>query len=134
MQIAQNVQKLVNAKPEYRKVTFGVDDAVVVLSGTVELFSQKQELESRVRGTKKVARVENLIVLTPTVVEDQILYGRVQDRLALLRLEQIRFTVHEGLIVLSGSVRNHSDLSRALMAAWNTPGVREVRDQLRVEE
>ncbi len=44
-EIAQSIQKLLNGKPEYRKVTFGVDDAVVVLSGSVELFSQMEAPE-----------------------------------------------------------------------------------------
>lgn len=124
-EIAQSVQKLLLNKPAYRDVTFGVDDAVVVLSGTVELFSDRQNLARDVLRIKKVARVENLIVLTPPAIDDAVLLGRVSDSLS--RFEEIRITAHEGLVVLSGTVRDYSEYGRALMAAWSTPGVREVQ-------
>jgi osmotically-inducible protein OsmY len=131
-QIEQQVAKLIDGKKQFANVRYGVEDAIVTLQGKVELHSERMSLENRVRKIKNVADVRSYIVLDPTPVPDEQLYGRLRNALQNANLSQLNVKVHEGSVVVSGELQSRREWSRAINLVWDTPGVKEAEFDVRV--
>jgi osmotically-inducible protein OsmY len=131
-QIEQQVSKRIDGKKQYRNVRFGVDDGVVTLEGNVELHSQRTALENDVRKMGNVEGVRSFIVLNPTPVADEVLFGRIRNVLRDANLEQLKVQAHEGRVVVEGDVQNRRQWSRVVNAVWDTPGVKEAEFNIRI--
>jgi osmotically-inducible protein OsmY len=131
-QIEQDVAKLLEGNKQFANVRYGVEDAIVTLEGKVELHSQRTALENQVRGIKHVAGVRSYLVLDPTPVPDEQLFGRVRSALQNANLGQLTVKAHEGRVVVSGDVQNRRQWSRAVNLVWDTAGVKEAEFQIRV--
>jgi osmotically-inducible protein OsmY len=118
----------------YKHVSFHVEDQIVTLGGTVELASQRRDLQQTVRRMPEVAEVENNIALDPPAVADEVLLPRLKQRIGTLNLTGIRFTAHDGLVSVGGSVRTRQSRNQLLQLVRGTPGVKEVESDLKVEE
>ena len=123
-----------NLIPHSRNVKSAVEDNVVTLKGSVLLDSTRERLANRVKHIKHVHSVRNELVLDPPAPPDGVLYGRIRQTLADIRLETITCKVHEGGVMLSGIVRNEKERQRAIEMVRATDGVKEVHSQLRVAE
>jgi osmotically-inducible protein OsmY len=131
-QIRADVAKLLASKSECKNVKAKVDDSVVTLTGTVELDSERRTIVTRVRRIPHVEEVDSQILLAPPAPLDDELYARITRRLRDAGFEQIKPQVHEGAVVLQGSVRTMRDRHAAVELAWSTEGVQEVESQLSV--
>jgi len=116
------------------KVT--VEDGRVTLTGTVPWNFQRSAVERSVARIRGVNAVYNRVTLRPT---RQFAAGQARKRIidALARtvdLEPITVAVSvEGSeVTITGSVGSATDRARAEQAAWSTPGVTEVHNQLTV--
>ncbi|HEX7289110.1 MAG TPA: BON domain-containing protein [Candidatus Angelobacter sp.] len=125
-QIRAEIKQVLEDRSAYRDVTAMVEDSVVVLTGTVELDSTRESLLARVRRIPHVEAVESNIVLSPSAVPDQTLFGRVQRTLADAGFTAVKVRVHEGAVFLEGTVRNAKDRQRAIELIRGTDGVKEV--------
>ena len=126
------VDNVLKSHTDFKNVKADVGDNVVTLLGTVELDSTRQRLVDQIRKIKHVHSVRNELVLYPPAPPDLTLSGRVRQTLADLRLESITFQVHEGVVELSGIVRNEQERERAIERIRSTEGVKEVRNKLTV--
>lgn len=126
-QIRTEVQQVLGEDGAYKNITARVEDSVVTLTGSVELDSTRQVLISRVRRIPHVESVESNVVLTPPAVSDQTLYGRVQRTLADAGFAEVKIRVHEGAVLLEGTVRNAKERQRAISLVRQTEGVKEVQ-------
>ena len=131
-QIRSDVAKLLASKSECKNVKAKVDDGVVTLTGNVELDSERRTLVTRVRRIAHVEEVDNQIVLSPPAPLDTVLYARVSRRLQDAGYSQVKVQVHEGAVILQGSVRTMRDRQSAVQLAWSTEGVKEVEAKLSV--
>ena len=131
-QIDQQIAKLLTGKKQFANVRYGVEDAVVTLEGKVELHSQRTALENSVRNIKHVADLRSYVVLDPTPVPDEQLFGRVRSALQNANLAQLTVKAHEGRVLVSGDVQSRRDWSRAVNLVWDTPGVKEAEFDIRV--
>jgi hyperosmotically inducible periplasmic protein len=131
-QIRTEVTKLLASKSECKNVKATVDDGVVTLTGNVELDSERRTLVTRVRRIAHVEEVDNQIVLSPPAPLDTVLYARVSRRLQDAGYSQVKVQVHEGAVILQGSVRTMRDRQSAVQLAWSTEGVKEVEAKLSV--
>ncbi|MBZ5504438.1 MAG: BON domain-containing protein [Acidobacteriia bacterium] len=131
-QIRSEVAKLLAAKSECKNVKATVDDGVVTLTGNVELDSERRTLVTRVRRIAHVEEVDSQILLSPPAPLDNVLYARVSRRLHDAGYAQVTIQVHEGAVILQGSVRTMRDRHSVLQLAWNTEGVKEVEAKLSV--
>ena len=132
VQIENEVQKRLEGKKEFAHVRFGVEDAVVTLEGRVGLHSQRIALENSVRQIKNVTGIRSFLVLDPTPVPDERLFGRVRSALQNANLGQLTVHAHEGRVVVSGDVQSRREWSRAVNLVWDTPGVKEAEFEIRV--
>lgn len=131
-EIRKAVGRLLASKSECRNVNAVVDDGVVTLTGSVELDSERLTVVARVRRLPHVEEVENQILLAPPAPLDNVLYARVNHRLHDAGYSQVSVHVHEGAVILQGSVRTERDRHSVVQLAWNTKGVKEVEAKLSV--
>jgi osmotically-inducible protein OsmY len=106
----------------------------LTLSGEVEWDYQRQSAQSAVRCLLGVVGVSDTITLKPhaslTVVRSEI--ESALKRRAQADAQQIAVDVRGADVTLSGSVRNWAERDLATSAAWATPGVRKVIDNMTI--
>lgn len=109
-----------------------VSNAHVTLEGAVEWLWQRQRLESTVRGIEGVAVVNNLIVIRPGVMPDDV-KRRIEAafvRSAELDAEKVSVEAQAGEITLRGMVSSLREKDEAERTAWSAPGVRRVDNRI----
>lgn len=133
-EIGRNVAKFLGSHRAYRNVSFTVEDEIVTVTGTVFTWSDRVDLERTLRGIEHVRSVRNEVVLDPPAVSDEVLRARVKKTLTAAGIADVRFQVHEGLVILTGAVRTRLQWTRIQDLAWSVEGVREVISRVRVAE
>ncbi len=138
----QQVQKIATAelqeKEKFRGVSASVEDGIVTLYGTVELFIDKENAEKRVRKAKNVDGVRNHIRIAGKQVSDAELRETLADKLRYDRVgygivfNNLTVGVENGAVTIGGKVRDYPDRSSAIAIVETTPGVKDVTDEIDV--
>ena len=137
-QIQQDVNKVLQKDKKYSKVTATVEDGIVDLSGTVNLYATKAKLEQKVRHEDHVAGVRDEMVVAGTSMPDVQLRDELAQKLRYDRVgfghtfNNLTIGVVNGVATVGGIVRTPVDKESALSAVMNTPGVKDVVDQVKV--
>lgn len=138
----QQIQQAVSA--ELRKhnwakdVRSSVEDGIVTLEGTVPMYRDKEQAYRKIHNKERVQGVRNQIVVAGPTVSDTELRNKIADRLRYDRIDQgITFNnfnvgVRNGVVTISGEARTPVDAESALAIVENTPGVKDVLDDIRV--
>jgi osmotically-inducible protein OsmY len=136
---AEVINKALN-KPSLKDVKVTAHDGVVTLTGTVPLFDLKQEADRRTHKIKGVQSVSNEIEvagqnLPDSVVEAKLVKAISYDRVGYgtTPFNAISVQVQGGTATLSGHAYGPVDASSALALAANTPGVKNVVNEVRVD-
>lgn len=111
-----------------------VTDGWVTLEGEVQWHFQKDSAERAVGHLAGVKGVSNLILVSPTPAPSDI-KQRIKEtfkRQAELDADHITVETAEHKVVLKGNVESLAEKRAAERAAWNSPGVTRVDNQLRV--
>jgi osmotically-inducible protein OsmY len=109
-----------------------VDNGRVTLEGTVNWNYQRQSADRSVRYMAGVRDVNNHIVVRP-VAERVAVKSQIQAALirnARLDADRISVEVRGDRVILSGTVQSWIERDEAERAAWASPGVGEVDDDL----
>jgi osmotically-inducible protein OsmY len=138
-QIQADVQHSLDSK-RFANVQVSVQDGVVVLSGNVALYSAKEDADRKAHHRKNVRAVRNMIeVAGGEMSNDQQLRDKLAKALAYDRVgygttafNNIELGVQQGVVTLRGTVYGPSDKDSAVSLVENTPGVRDVVDELEV--
>jgi osmotically-inducible protein OsmY len=137
--LTQDLQKQLSEHLEFRNVTVQVDDRIATLQGSVENYREKQEAEKLARKHRKIEGIRDYITVVPLLtVKDQELRTTLEDRLRYDRIgygiqfNNLQLAVKDGVVTVSGDVRTYPDKASALAIIEDTPGVRDVRDQINV--
>ncbi len=124
---------------KFANVHVAVQDGVVTLSGNVPLYSLKEDADRKVHHRKDVRAVRNLIEVAGTETSDEQLRDKLAKALAYDRVgygttafNNIELGVHQGIVTLRGTVYGPADKDSAISLVENTPGVRDVIDELEV--
>jgi osmotically-inducible protein OsmY len=138
----QQVQKLVTAelreKEKFQGVSASVEDGIVTLAGTVELFIDKENAEKRVRKIRNVDGVRNHIQIAGKQVSDLELRETLANKLRYDRVgygivfNNLTVGVENGAVTIGGKVRDYPDRSSAIAIIETTPGVKNVVDEIDV--
>jgi len=116
------------------RITLKVTDGWVTLEGEVPWHFQKDSAEQAVGHLAGVKGVSNLILVSPTPAPSDI-KQRIKEtfkRQAELDADHVTVETAEHKVVLVGNVESLAEKRAAERAAWNSPGVAQVDNQLRV--
>lgn len=134
--IQQEVQKQLS-KDRYKGVTVQVQNGDVRLTGTVEKLYDKMQLEHKISRIKGVDGVHDHVQVAGDVSDEQ-LRQQLADKLRYDRVgygavwNAINLGVENGIVTLSGTVRNPVDKDSAIAIVENTKGVKGINDELDV--
>jgi hyperosmotically inducible periplasmic protein len=134
---AQASQKL-SAKKQFYDVQSTAEDGIITLTGKVDLYQQKLDAAKQVRKLANVQGVRNLIEVAGANVPDAQLAAQLDRKLYYDRLGQdnlfnfITASVQNGVATLNGEARTDVDRDSALWLAYNTPGVKDVVNNVNV--
>jgi osmotically-inducible protein OsmY len=119
-----------------RQVKSTVSDGVVTLTGDVQTRSEREDAERAVRNLAGVRGVVDHIEVRPSPVTPAEVKRSLEDALerqAGREATRITVDVRDAEVTLSGTVHSWAAKQAALGATKGMPGVRSVRDQLRIE-
>ncbi|WPG40938.1 BON domain-containing protein [Variovorax sp. EBFNA2] len=107
----------------------------VTLTGEVDCDYQRRAAEATVRNLLGVTGITNLVTIKPLLRSADV-ERQVQD--ALVRAfhgqpRQVAVDVNGSQLVLCGKVRSWAELEAVRNAAWSTPGIVSVVNELTVE-
>jgi hyperosmotically inducible protein len=121
-----------------REVRASSEDGIVTLQGTVPLYMDKERAYQKIHNKDHVQGVRNLIVVNGPRVSDDELRAKLADKLRYDRIDRgimfnsYNLSVNSGVVTISGQARTPTDAESALAIVENTPGVRDVRDDIQV--
>lgn len=138
-QIRAEVQKDLSNK-RFSDVQVTVNDGVVTLSGQVQRFSDKEDAERKAHHAKNATAISNRIeVAVPEGISDAALRDKLGKALVYDRVgygttvyNNITLGVDHGVVTLGGIVYGPTDKDSAISLVANTPGVRDIVDNLEV--
>lgn len=109
----------------------------VTLEGHVDAYwkiFRAQQITSDVMG---VTDIENKLTVVPTeTVTDQVIATEIMnaiDRSYIVDTNDVDVKVKDGIVTLSGNLSNRANCEAALECAYNTYGVKDVKDRLNIE-
>jgi osmotically-inducible protein OsmY len=137
-QVQGDVQKALDNK-RYQNVQATVQNGEVTLKGTVAVYADKEDADKRAHHVKKVKGVDNEIEVAGPAIEDIALRDKLAKQLATDRVgygttvfNSISIGVKNGVVSLSGTVYGPPDKSSAISLVSNTPGVKDIIDDIEV--
>jgi hyperosmotically inducible protein len=124
---------------KFANVSASVHDGNVILTGKVERYADKEEADRRVHHVHGVKGVDNEIEVAGGEISDDALRDKLAKALSYDRVgygttafNNIKIGVKDGVVTLAGTVYGPPDKDSAIGLVENTPGVRDVIDNLEV--
>jgi hyperosmotically inducible periplasmic protein len=137
-QIQADVMKALDNK-RFKDVKSSVQNGIVTLSGSVDVYSSKDDADKRVHHRKDVKGVENLIQVAGPTVDDVTLRNKLAEKLAYDRVgygttafNAFTIGVQDGAVTLGGTAYGPTDKDSAISVVENYPGVKDVIDNIDV--
>jgi hyperosmotically inducible protein len=131
-------QKLA-AKAQFSDVKASVEDGIVTLSGTVDLYQRKLDAAKAARKAASVQGVRNLITVAGPNLPDAQLEQKLAAKLRYVRVgydntfDYFALGVTNGVVTVEGQDRTGIGRDEALAEIANMPGVKDVIDKVSVE-
>jgi hyperosmotically inducible protein len=129
---------LSNAK--FRNIQTSVQNGIVSLTGTVNVYGDKSEAEKKAHKLKAVAAVQDDIKVAGPAVPDQVLQLKLMSKIQSDRIgygttafNAISVNVENGVVRLGGSAYGPVDKDSALIDVSYTTGVKDVIDNISVD-
>jgi hyperosmotically inducible periplasmic protein len=136
---AEVMNKALN-KSKFKGVQVEVQNGIVKLTGTVDVFDTKEDADKRVHRVKGVKAVDNEIgVAGPEVPDGQLQQKLVKaiqyDRVGYgtTPFNAISVSVQNGVVTLGGHAYGPVDADSAVAVAANTKGVQDVVNDIQVD-
>src|SRR5712692_5073476 len=131
-------QKLQNHK-QWRDVRSNVEDGIVTLTGTVDLYQDKIDAARKIHKTDNSQGVHNLIQVGGPKVPDQQLQQNLAEKLYYDRVgyydaafDYLTVAVQDGVVTVGGETYNEVGRDSALALVQRMPGVKDVVDEIKV--
>lgn len=136
--IQQNVTRKLGDKKEFQNVRARVEDGIVTLAGTVDVYQQKLDAAKKAAKVDHAAGVRNLIEVAGPEVSDAQLEAKLSEKLRYDRIGYDNlfnfFTlgVKDGVVTVNGETLNDVGRDSALSIIQRMPGVKDVVDNIHV--
>jgi hyperosmotically inducible protein len=137
---AQNaVTQKLGSKSQFRDVKASVEDGIVTLTGTVDLYQRKLDAARLARKIGHVQGVRNLVTVAGPYVPDTQLEQKLATKLRYVRVgydntfDYFALGVKDGVVTVEGQDRTGVGRDEALADIANMPGVKDVVDNISVE-
>ena len=138
-QIQQAVSRKIQESGKLQKVSSSVEDGIVTLTGTVDLYQDKLDAAKKAKKTANVNGVRNDIAVAGENVADSKLEQKLAKQLAYDRVgysdnpfNYLAVTVKDGIVTLRGDVYWDVPRDSAMSIIARTPGVKDVVDEAKV--
>jgi hyperosmotically inducible protein len=131
------VQKMA-AKKQFGNVKSSVEDGIVTLTGTVDLYQRKLDAAKLARKTANVQGVRNLIMVDGPNVSDAQLENKLATKLTYVRagydsaFNYFAIGVKDGVVTVEGQDRTGIGRDEAMADIANMPGVKDVIDRVSI--
>jgi osmotically-inducible protein OsmY len=138
-QIQTSVTQQLEKKSQFSGVQSSVEDGIVTLTGTVDLYQRKLDAAKLARKTASVQAVRNLITVAGPNVPDEQLEQKLAKKLTYVRtgydstFDYFALGVKDGVVTVEGQDRTGVGRDEALADIYNQPGVKDVIVNISVE-
>jgi len=138
-QIQTTVTQKLAAKREFSNVKASVAEGIVTLTGTVDLYQGKLDAAKVARKAGHVQGVRNLLDVAGPNVPDAQLEQKLARKLRYVRVgyditfDYFALGVKDGVVTVEGQDRTGLGRDEALSDIANTPGVKDVIDNVSLE-
>lgn len=135
--IQEEATKLLNSKDKWKGITASTDDGIVTLQGSARLLIDKLDAAKKVDKLEHVQGVRNHVEVEGNipdqqlqqVLADKLRYDRVGYGIAF---NALALNVQNGVVTVSGDVRDYASRDSAMATIETTPGVKDVIDNINV--
>src|SRR5580765_5395321 len=137
-QLQNAVTQKLASKSQYNNVKATVEDGIVTLTGTVDLYQRKLDAGKLARKTSNSQGVRNLITVAGPNVPDAQLEDKLATKLTYVRegydstFDYFALGVKDGVVTVEGQDRTGVGKDEALAEIANMPGVKDVIDNVTV--
>ena len=138
-QIQQAVSQKIHDAKQLQGVSSSVEDGIVTLTGTVNLYQDKLDAAKKAKKIAKVTGVRDDIVVAGEAVPDSQLQQKLAKKLAYDRVgyydnafNYIALNVKDGVVTLTGDTLFDVPKDSALAIVARTLGVKDVVDDVTV--
>jgi osmotically-inducible protein OsmY len=138
-QIQPTVTHKLAAKSQFGDVKASVEDGIVTLTGTVDLYQRKLDAAKLARKTANVQGVRNLITVAGPNLPDAQLAEKLATKLRYVRegydstFDYFALGVKDGVVTVEGQDRTGVGRDEAFADIANMPGVKDVVDNISIE-
>jgi len=138
-QIQQAVSNKIHDAKQLQSVQARVEDGIVTLTGSVNLFQDKLDAAKKVKKVANVSGVRNQIAVAGENVPDVQLQQKLAKKLAYDRVgyrdnafNHFAIGVKDGVVTLTGETMNDVARDSALAIVQRMPGVKDVVSEVKV--
>ena len=137
-QIQNAVTHKLASKSQFSNVTANVEDGIVTLTGTVDLYQRKLDAGKAARKIANVQGVRNLVTVAGPNVPDAQLEEKLATKLRYVRVgydnafDYFALGVKDGVVTVEGQDRTGVGRDEAFAEIANMPGVKDVIDNISV--
>jgi hyperosmotically inducible protein len=138
-QIQTTVSQKLSAKNEFRNVKASVEEGIVTLTGTVDLYQGKLDAAKLARKAGHTQGVRNLLSVAGPNVTDAQLEQKLSKKLRYVRVgydntfDYFALGVKDGVVTVEGQDRTGLGRDEALADIANMAGVKDVIDNVSLE-
>ncbi|MGA8622933.1 MAG: BON domain-containing protein [Candidatus Sulfotelmatobacter sp.] len=138
-QIQTAVTQRLVAKNQFQDVKSSVEDGIVTLTGTVDLYQRKLDAAKLARKTPHAQGVRNLMAVAGPSVPDAQLEEKLAQKLNYVRVgydnafDYFALGVKDGVVTVEGQDLTGVGRDEALADIYNQPGVKDVIENILLE-
>ncbi len=138
-QIQQTVSEKIRDAKQLQSVNSSVEDGIVTLTGTVNLYQDKLDAAKKIKKVANVAGVRNDIAVAGETVADGQLEQKLAKKLAYYRVgyydnafNYLELGVKDGVVTLNGDTVNDVAKDSAMKHRFADAWVKDVVDDVKV--
>lgn len=137
-QVQTAVTQKLASKKQFNNVNASVEDGIVTLTGTVDIYQRKLDAAKLARKIPNAQGVRNLITVAGPTVPDAQLEDKLATKLTYVRegydstFDYFALNVTDGVVTVEGQDRTGIGRDEALADIANMPGVKDVIDKVTI--